>query len=43
VVSGRAGELGIEAKCRGEDIAIGDAGVGDHLAACHLVPLGEKP
>jgi oligopeptide/dipeptide ABC transporter ATP-binding protein len=42
VVSGRAKELGIEAKCLGEDIAIPEAGT-DHLAACHLVALGEKP
>jgi oligopeptide/dipeptide ABC transporter ATP-binding protein len=42
VVSGRAKELGIEAKCLGEDIAIPESGT-DHLAACHLVALGEKP
>ena len=42
VVSGRARELGIEARCTGEDIAIGEAGV-THQAACHLVGLGQAP
>ena len=42
VVSGRARELAIEARCTGEDIAIGETGV-THQAACHLVALGEKP
>jgi peptide/nickel transport system ATP-binding protein len=42
VVSGRAGELGIEAKCRGEDIAVDEEGM-THLSACHLIPLDERP
>jgi peptide/nickel transport system ATP-binding protein len=42
VVSGRAKELGIEARCLGEDIAIGESGT-QHVAACHLVGLGEQP
>jgi oligopeptide/dipeptide ABC transporter ATP-binding protein len=42
VVSGRAAELGIEAKCRGEDLALMPSGEG-HESACHLVPLGQKP
>ena len=42
VASGRAQSLGIEARCRGEDVAlIGDSAA--HLAACHLVALGEAP
>jgi len=42
VESGRAGELGILPKCTDEDLAIGETGV-MHEAACHLVPLGERP
>ena len=42
VASGRAAELGIEARCRGEDLPRLAADL-DHLAACHLVPLGERP
>jgi peptide/nickel transport system ATP-binding protein len=42
VASGRAGELRIEAACRGEDLGLMESGVG-HLSACHLVPLGERP
>jgi oligopeptide/dipeptide ABC transporter ATP-binding protein len=42
VASGRAGELRIEAACRGEDLGLIESGVG-HLSACHLVPLGERP
>ncbi len=42
VASGRAAELRIEDKCRGEDISIVEHGM-DHLAACHLLPLGELP
>jgi peptide/nickel transport system ATP-binding protein len=42
VVSGRAKELGIEQRCMTEDIAIGEAGT-EHLAACHLVKLGQQP
>ena len=42
VASGRAAELGIEDACRGTDIAISESGT-EHVAACHLVPLGEKP
>ena len=40
--SGRAAQLGIETACRTQDIAIGEGGT-DHLAACHLVSLGELP
>lgn len=42
VVSGRAKELGIEDRCTGQDTAIGEGEL-EHLAACHLIPLGEKP
>jgi oligopeptide/dipeptide ABC transporter ATP-binding protein len=42
VVSGRARELGIEARCQGEDLALMPSGEG-HEAACYLVPLGQKP
>jgi oligopeptide/dipeptide ABC transporter ATP-binding protein len=40
--SGRAAEVGIEDKCRGEDLMIHEEGMA-HLAACHLVPLGLPP
>ncbi|HSL11385.1 MAG TPA: ABC transporter ATP-binding protein [Actinomycetota bacterium] len=40
--SGRAAEVGIEEKCRGEDLPLLTAAI-DHQAACHLVPLGERP
>jgi oligopeptide/dipeptide ABC transporter ATP-binding protein len=42
VVSGRAAQLGIEARCRGEDLPLMPSGEG-HEAACYLVPLGQKP
>jgi peptide/nickel transport system ATP-binding protein len=42
VASGRAAELGIEERCRGEDIAITEEQL-RHVAACHLVPLGIDP
>jgi peptide/nickel transport system ATP-binding protein len=42
VASGRAAQLGIEERCRSEDIAITESGE-DHMAACHLVELGEAP
>jgi peptide/nickel transport system ATP-binding protein len=42
VASGRAKDLGIEERCRGEDISIVERGM-EHLAACHLVELGEQP
>lgn len=42
VVSGRAKELGIEQRCMTEDVAIGE-GHTKHLAACHLVGLGQQP
>jgi oligopeptide/dipeptide ABC transporter ATP-binding protein len=43
VESGRAKELGIEARCMGEDLPIlGETGPAQ-AAACHLVELGEKP
>jgi hypothetical protein len=40
--SGRSAELGIEDKCRGEDLPLLAAAF-EHQAACHLVPLGERP
>ena len=40
--SGRAAQLGIEDKCRGEDLPLLTAAI-EHQAACHLVPLGERP
>jgi len=42
VASKRAAELGIEDACRSKDIAITESGT-EHVAACHLVPLGEQP
>jgi peptide/nickel transport system ATP-binding protein len=42
VASGRAEELRIESKCREEDLGLLDSGAG-LFAACHLVPLGERP
>jgi peptide/nickel transport system ATP-binding protein len=42
VVSGRAAELGIESKCRGEDLPLLQAAP-EHEAACHLVPLELAP
>ena len=42
VASGRAGELGIEDECRGEDLGLLESGIAQ-FAACHLVPLGERP
>lgn len=42
VASGRAKQLGIEERCRGEDLAIGEERL-DHVAACHLVEKGEQP
>ncbi len=42
VASGRAGELRIDTKCREEDLGLLERGIG-HFAACHLVPLGERP
>jgi oligopeptide/dipeptide ABC transporter ATP-binding protein len=42
VASGRAGELGIEPLCRGEDLGLLESGT-TQFAACHLVPLGERP
>jgi oligopeptide/dipeptide ABC transporter ATP-binding protein len=41
VASGRAAALGIEDRCRGQDLMIGDQSA--HTAACHLLPLGEQP
>jgi oligopeptide/dipeptide ABC transporter ATP-binding protein len=40
--SGRSAELGIEPKCRGEDLPLLTATI-EHQAACHLVPLGLDP
>lgn len=42
VASGRAAELGIETKCRGEDLDLVEDQPG-HFAACHLTPIGEQP
>jgi len=42
LVSGRATELGIEPKCRGEDLPLMQA-ADDHEAACWLVPLNQAP
>lgn len=43
VVSGRAAELGIEQRCKGEDLpVIGHVGM-EQRAACHLIELGEQP
>lgn len=42
VASGRAKSLGIEDRCRGEDIAVTEDGAA-HLAACHLRALNEAP
>jgi peptide/nickel transport system ATP-binding protein len=42
VESGRAGELGIEGKCRVEDLPL-FAAADDHESACFLVPLGQTP
>jgi hypothetical protein len=39
----RAKELGIEERCRGEDLALSDVGGDHHLAACHLVELNQQP
>ena len=43
VVSGRARELGIEARCMGEDLDVIPEMGTTQAAACHLVPLGESP
>jgi peptide/nickel transport system ATP-binding protein len=40
--SGRSAEVGIEEKCRGEDLPLLSAAI-EHQAACHLVPLGLRP
>jgi ABC-type dipeptide/oligopeptide/nickel transport system ATPase component len=42
VASGRAAQLGIEERCRGEDLQALAADP-SHLAACYLVPLDERP
>lgn len=42
LASGRAAELGIDAMCRGKDVALIE-GAPEHHAACQLVSLGEKP
>jgi oligopeptide/dipeptide ABC transporter ATP-binding protein len=42
VSSGRAKQLGIEEKCRGQDLGLIEEQP-DHFAACHLAALGEKP
>jgi peptide/nickel transport system ATP-binding protein len=45
VASGRAKTLGIEDRCRSEDLQAfeGSEGAYPHLSACYLVPLGESP
>jgi oligopeptide/dipeptide ABC transporter ATP-binding protein len=42
VASGRARELGIEDRCRGEDLGPMEAGP-QHLASCYLVELNQMP
>jgi oligopeptide/dipeptide ABC transporter ATP-binding protein len=42
VASGRARELGIEDRCRGEDLALMPTG-DQHAAACYLVELNQQP
>jgi oligopeptide/dipeptide ABC transporter ATP-binding protein len=42
VASGRAAALGIEDRCRGEDLGLFEPDPG-HQAACYLVELGEAP
>jgi oligopeptide/dipeptide ABC transporter ATP-binding protein len=42
VATGRAGQLGIEGRCRNEDLPLFEVGPDAH-AACYLVPLGERP
>ncbi len=42
VASGRAKELGIENRCRGEDLQLVEVG-DQHFAACHLIELNQQP
>jgi oligopeptide/dipeptide ABC transporter ATP-binding protein len=42
VATGRAAQLGIEARCKNEDLPLFEAGP-EAQAACYLVPLGERP
>jgi oligopeptide/dipeptide ABC transporter ATP-binding protein len=42
VASGRARELGIEDRCRSEDLSLMQTG-DQHLAACYLVELSQQP
>jgi peptide/nickel transport system ATP-binding protein len=42
VATGRARELGIEDRCKGEDVSLAATG-GQHSTACHLVELNELP
>ena len=42
VASGRAKELGIEDRCRGEDLQLEEVG-DQHFAACHLIELNQQP
>ena len=42
VASGRAKELGIEDRCRGEDLQLEEVG-DQHFAACHLIDLNQQP
>ena len=42
VASGRAAELGIEDRCRGEDLQLQTVG-DQHFAACHLIDINQQP
>jgi peptide/nickel transport system ATP-binding protein len=42
VASGRAAELGIEDRCRGEDLQLQELG-DQHFAACHLIDINQQP
>jgi oligopeptide/dipeptide ABC transporter ATP-binding protein len=42
VSSGRAAQLRIEEKCKGEDLALAELKP-HHFAACHMAALGERP
>jgi len=42
VASGRARELGIDARCTGEDLVLSPTG-DQHFTACHLVELNQLP
>jgi len=42
VASGRAAELGMEDRCRGEDLQLQQLG-DQHFAACHLIDINQQP